>query len=242
MKMHLKSKKERRKRKKVVWFIIFFIIIIIFVDITKKLSYLLYNYATAATKQIVTIAINNATSNDVLKHLKDATMYNISKNKDDEIMAIDYDSFIINTFLRMVTNNIQSDLLAIENGSFSSLPRRYQTRKQNVSFSFPLGSIFSFPLIHELGPEIPVRLEFISAVMTNIKTTIKEYGINNALIEMSIHLQVETKIVLPFFAKNIVVENEIPVSYKIISGKIPSYYGESGITKNSGIFSIPLEN
>lgn len=242
MKMRLKSLKKVKRRKKIVWFFIFLVIIIVISDIFRKITNLLDNYAKFTTKQIVTIAINRAVDDEAFNKLKEMSMYNISKNSDGEILTIDYDSLLLNTFLNTVTNNLQSDLIAIENGNFSSLPLRYKTNIKNASFTFPLGSIFSFPLFSEFGPKIPVRLDFVSAVMTNIKTTVKEYGINNALIEMSIFLRVEANIVLPYFLSNVTVENEIPVSYQVITGKVPSYYGASGIVKNSDIFSIPLEN
>ena len=90
-----------------------------------------------------------------------------------------------------------------------------------------------------MGPKIPVRVEFVGSVLTNINTTIKEYGINNALIEMVIQIELKEKIILPILSKEILITNEVPVSYKIINGNIPNYYGE-GISNNSNIYSLPL--
>jgi len=210
------------------------------IDVSKQIYRLMWVYASAYTKQIVTVVINQAVDDEVLAKMEQLDLYRITKNKEDEILSVDYNSVAINTFLKWTTSNIQNRLLSLESGDLTVLPN--QKNRKNITFSFPLGSIFSFPLIHEFGPEISARLKLINAVMTNVKTTVKEYGINNALIEMHVFVHVEAQIVLPFFASNIVVENEIPISYKVMTGKVPSYFGTSGLEKNSNIFSIPLES
>ena len=69
---------------------------------------------------------------------------------------------------------------------------------------------------------------------------IKEYGINNCLVEIYILLEVNVKVLLPIISDDIVIKNEIPISYKIINGQIPSYYG-GNLSKNSNIYALPLE-
>ena len=57
---------------------------------------------------------------------------------------------------------------------------------------------------------------------------------------MFVSVEVTEKVILPVMTDTIKVKNEIPISYKIIKGKIPTYYGES-LNKNSSIYSLPME-
>ena len=82
-------------------------------------------------------------------------------------------------------------------------------------------------------------MEVIGSVLTNVNTKVTEYGINNCLIEMTVHIEVREKIILPVIAKTITVTNDLPVSYKVIRGTVPSYFGTS-LNKDSSIYSIPV--
>ncbi len=66
-------------------------------------------------------------------------------------------------------------------------------------------------------------------------TDIKEYGLNNSFIEMSVYVEAKEKIILPIISEDITVTNKIPLSYKIVNGKIPSFYGGYGIFGNSSL-------
>ena len=70
-------------------------------------------------------------------------------------------------------------------------------------------------------------------------TVIKPYGINNALIEVSIKIEIEQQILLPLVSRRIKVDTNIPVALKIIPGKVPDYYYQGGIVTKSEPFSLP---
>ena len=78
------------------------------------------------------------------------------------------------------------------------------------------------------------------SITTNIDTKLTNYGINNALVEISINISMEEQILLPYTVKTITVENSIPVVLKIIEGTVPKYYS-NGISGSSPTLSIPLE-
>ena len=137
---------------------------------------------------------------------------------------VDYDSYLVNLFLRDVSSNIKDALEREENAG--------------VAFYVPFGSIFKSPVLNDLGPDIPVRMELIGSVSSNVVTNVKEYGINNSLIEMYVHVVVKERVILPVLSKTIVVTNDVPISYKIIKGTVPSYYGDV-LKKESSIYSIP---
>ncbi len=80
----------------------------------------------------------------------------------------------------------------------------------------------------------------IGDALTDVKTKIKPYGINNALIDISIFVEIKVKVIIPFASKTSVVTNNIPVSIKAIQGEVPQFYNGSG---GSGVTpSVQLPN
>lgn len=86
-------------------------------------------------------------------------------------------------------------------------------------------------LLSNIGPKIPIKFSLIGDVTTNLKTDVKEYGINNALLNVSIEIIVNFRVSLPFTSDKITINNVFPISMKVIQGSIPSYY--SGGFENS---------
>ena len=223
MRMRLKSKRKIFIKKRIIIFTLLIIIGYLFYFSYSNISYYYLNYSIKTAKNIIDEAVDSSLTDDALSLIKEKDLYKITRNSSKEIEMIDYDSYLVNLFLRDVTNNISKTLTK---GKVS----------RESSFKVPVGSLFKSPILNDKGPKIPVRMELIGSVTTNVDTKITDYGINNCLLEMYIHVEVKEKIMLPTVSDVIKVTNDIPISYKIIKGKVPSYYG-SGITKSSNIFS-----
>lgn len=228
MRMQLKNKKKVFRSRVIVFFILFLILIYFFYKVTVNISYFYLNYSIREARQIIENAISSAVTDDILFDIKDKNLFNVTMNSSGEIEMIDYDSYLVNVFLRDVTDNIVDTL------------KKEEINSNRVSFYIPLGSITKNPIFNSRGPKIPVRMEVIGSVLSGVHTKVTEYGINNSLIEMVVRVEVSEKVILPMITDNITVVNEIPFSYKIIKGKIPTYYGD-GIGKFSSIYSAPLE-
>ena len=78
-------------------------------------------------------------------------------------------------------------------------------------------------------------MHIIGDVVSNLETNVKEYGINNALIEIGVSVSVNSLVNLPFVSKKITVSTVIPLSLKLIQGNIPSYYYSYGIKNNPNL-------
>ena len=239
--MRMNLKKEKNKRNKLLLIlgiitIIFIFSLVILNQALKTVSIFFAEYSTSEVEKISLVIINNSVTDEALTNLLELELYKITKNNKEEIEMIDYNPIVVNLFLREITNNIQRELIYFVN---SSKNLSINSNDQNINFYIPLGRIFSSPFLNQMGPKIPVQVEFIGNVQSYIKTNIKEYGINNSLIEISVVVEINAKIMLPLIVKDINLKKEIPISYKIIKGSIPNYYSsENG--KSSGIYSVPL--
>ena len=227
MRMYLKNKKNKKTiKKKYIFYIILFLILIILIILIKNFNYYYLNYGEEQSKKIVTQIITEAVDNNILKKIESNNLYNITKNKDEEIEMIDYNSYLINIILKDLNNNVTKNLSKIESD-------------KDASFYIPAGSISQNPIFNDKGPKIPVKIKLIGSVITKLNTKILDYGINNSLIKLDINIEAKIKIILPVSNKDILITNTIPVSYKLIKGKIPSYYSDN--LSGSDMYMFPVE-
>ena len=227
MRMYLKRYKKKSSIKITILILIITSISIYSMKILmKNINHYYLNYSENEASRIITNSILESINEEVLAQLKNKKLYTIIYNKDNEIEMIDYDSYLVNMFLRKITNNVTKYLSEEENKS------------NNTSFYIPAGSIFQNPILNNRGPKIPVRMELVGSVITGVSSKVTDYGINNSLIEVFIHIEVNERVILPVSAKNINISNDIPISYRIIKGKIPSYYSGSN---NNPMYMMPIE-
>jgi len=227
-------------KKKINIFILIIIIcliisIILLNIISKKALPVFENYAISEIKNTTTLIINKSVT-DKLKDFDD--MIKISKNSKDEIQMIDFDSKIVNNLLAAITKEVLVNLKKLELGE--SLDFDKIEYSKGMMYEIPLGRISDNIFINNLGPKIPLKINIVNNIVSDIKTEIKEYGINNALVQISVNIEVSERVVMPFLSKTININTNVPISLKLIQGTIPEYYG--GIfSRNSSILSIPTE-
>lgn len=223
------------------------ITIIVLKIISIRVSPILMNYAELETKKLSSIVINRAVNKQLANGMNIDEMFNIIKNDNGEIATIDFNPAIVNKVLNTTTNVVLINLKAIEEGNidFVELPDILisydkDKLKNGIIYEIPLGTITNSGFLSNLGPKIPIKLNIIGSVESNVKTNIKEYGINNALVEIYIRISVTEQINVPFISKRVTVTSDIPVALKVIQGSVPKYYGGT-LSKQSNIFSIPIE-
>ncbi len=176
-------------------------------------------------------------------------MFSTNQNKEGEIQTLDFNPTIVNSVLNATTNTVLLELKAIEQGSsdmldvYEGISANYNKEKlsRGIVFEIPLGAVTGNAFLSNLGPRIPVKLNLIGSVLSNLNTKISQYGINNALIEVSVKIDITEKVNLPLSSRNVTVTSNIPIAMKIIQGKIPAYYNASGINQNSPIFTLPIQ-
>ena len=177
------------------------ITIIVLKIISIRVSPILMNYAELETKKLSSIVINRAVNKQLANGMNIDEMFNIIKNDNGEIATIDFNPAIVNKVLNTTTNVVLINLKAIEEGNidFIELPdilisNDKDKLKNGIIYEIPLGTITNSGFLSNLGPKIPIKLNIIGSVESNVKTNIKEYGINNALVEIYIRISVTEQI------------------------------------------------
>lgn len=243
MRMMLKQRRTSKKYFSMVIIIIISIITLSFLFInyySKKAIPLLVSYAEAETKKLTILVINKAVTKQI-SNMNTEELFDVTYNKDGEIILIDFNSKNTSKILSTMTSLVELNLRAIEEGKIDMLELPDNSLEQydmnllekGIIFEIPLGIVTNSAFLHNLGPKIPVKLSLIGDVSTGFSTKIEEYGINNALLKVTIDIEVDTQIILPITSNKITIDCSIPIAIKVIQGKIPNYYLNGFTTKSN---------
>lgn len=243
MRIHLKRRskfskfrlKKRKSKKEIIIIILALIVItviVVFMYINKKITPLLMIYAEKKSRTVATSIITQAISNDLLKEIDKNKIFVETKDKDGNVISTDFNSVVINKLLNEVSSYVEIYLEELETGNIDKLKLsrnikdKYglKNRKNGVVYEIPSGVVTNNALLSNLGPKVPVRLNLNGDVITNIKTNVTNYGINNALIKVSVSVKVYMQVIIPFKSKEIVVESDIPIVMRLVKGEVPNYY------------------
>lgn len=228
------NKHKISKKDKIILIIVLIVISVIFCInlIGKKITPILMTYAEKKAKSIATIMITEAVNNNVFKDMSKDDLFIETKDNDGNIVSTDFNPVVVNTVLNKITIYVQNYLEQLESGGIEELELSstilssydLEKLKKGIIYEIPSGIVFNNSLVSNLGPKIPVKINLNGDVITDIKTEVESYGINNALIKVSVNIKVYMQVIIPFKTKEIVVEADIPVVMKLVEGTVPSYY------------------
>lgn len=251
-KIHLKSKNKRKISKKKIFILtIIGVALCVFTMlriINKRFTPILLETAELEINKYSTIVINKAIAQVLEDKINTDEIFDTIINSSGEIQTIDFNPIIVNQVLNVATSVVQNNLKLLEEGNLDTIgiydidlpENRINDIKKGIIAKIPMGALTKSSILSNLGPSIPIRLHYIGDVTSNITTKITQYGINNALVEVGVKLQMTAQIILPFTTNKMSLECNIPLAIKMIQGKVPNYYG-SGLVKDSSLYSIPLE-
>lgn len=253
--VHLKKKilsLNKFKKKNIILIILILLIISVMITLkfisTKMTPVLLENAELEVNKFSVIIA-NKAISQILEDKINTNNIFETVKSDNGTIQTIDFNPVVVNQALTLATTVVQNNLKLLEEGDLDSigvydmdLPEdRIKDLEKGIILKMPMGVVTNNSLLSNLGPKIPIRLHYIGDVTGNITTKITQYGINNAMVEVGIHLEIIAQIILPFTTSRKTIECNIPLTIKMIQGVVPNYYGGS-IIKDSSLYSLPIED
>ena len=217
-----------KKHKFSIVIIVFILIITIAIIIVKvlsdKIAPLVMDYSISEMKRVTSIIINRSINSDLLNKIDMNNLFIINKGEDG-LMTISLDSVIVNKITDDISDACEDNLRLMEDGKYGELKEKFNIGEEY--FFVPSGIISKNTLLNSIGPKIPINLKMIGNVTSGLKTEVKEYGINNSLITISVEITVEMMVILPFSSDYVSITNLVPISIKLIQGKVPQVYGGS---------------
>ena len=162
----------------------------------------------------------------------------INKNKEGEILYVSYDMDQAYFALEVVTQELETSISELENGTSNINSRNIVSGKKGIALKMPLFINSKSMFLSNLGPNIYIPINFVGSVLTNIKTKITDYGINNALVERYVTIVLETNLISPVVDEMSKINYDVLVASTVINGRVPSVYGGI-IESKSGSLSVP---
>lgn len=183
---------------------------------SKRISPKIISLATIESdKRFYNVA--NTIINKEVKNINPQEFLFFTKNKNNEILLTEYNLKKVYTFLEKVNKYLKMD--------------------DEYVFFLESGMLSKNFLMNFIGFKIPIVSKIANNMFANVKTKITNYGINNALVELYIVIDVNQMIISPFSKINNNKKYEILIATYFINGKVPNFYGNDYVVY-SNIFDI----
>lgn len=185
-------------------------------------------------------------NNGVRKYMANYDMgdiLQIVRKENGNISLVRYDTKKLNQFTIELTSLLTKDLDLLVKGNFEELDldigrissNSYLKVDEGILFMISLGSATGNSLLANIGPKIPLNLSVIGNVQTDVHSKVTNYGLNNAMIEIFVDVQMQMVIQMPFLSKKVKIKKSIPLTMEMVQGEIPNYYLDRESKDNSSI-------
>ena len=210
-------------RKKMFFFIscLVFCSFILLLHFNDKLVPIVISYGKYECENIMIQLTNNVVKENLNQNIREKII-----KYDEDTMVIDLNSEVLSSISINTINKLQKRISDIQNGDYDYLSKIGVTSSnislnEGIVYEVPVSRILNNPFMVNLGSKVPVRYQLIGKINGSIDSRIKEYGINNALLEITLIVQVKTKIISPLLSEEENLNISVPLIYKIIQGRVP---------------------
>lgn len=224
----------------VVIVLIFFLTFIIFKFYSQKLTPKIVEVAESRIKRFTESFLSNNIGYDILSGDVIDDILVIYLNDDNEILYVDYNLEQAYLALNTVTEELNELLVDLENGQISNnTDNSIENTKYGLVLKVPMFIASDSALLANLGPNVYLKVNFVGSLLTNIRSQIVDYGMNNALVELYVTIKITEELLSPVTKNTIEIEYDVLIASKVINGRVPTFYGGK-IVEESGILSIPI--
>lgn len=232
---YYKNRRRCNINKKRLNKLLFFVFLVLFLTIlnicyiNKKIKNVVKTY--------VDVEVERLTNNIVSTQLHEVILENdkinliVDRNSDGTVEKISYDTYQLNNIKNIVTKKISNYLIKLNDGKVDDyfIPERirksrFKKYKNGIICDISIDSIYNSILFANVGPTIPMKIVFNEQLNSDIDIDIKEYGINNMMVEVYLVVTIKEQIIMPLTSKRKEIIIREPLSIDIIQGKIPDYY------------------
>ena len=217
----VKIKIKKMKNILLTFILIFFLCIFLYFSYLNSINPKLMTISSDYMKRNIYNEINNITS-IIMNNNDYNNVLNIYQNKDGEILYASYNINKCYEVLNNISNILNKKLIVNE-----------------VNLKEPFFIYSNYALLASKGPKINIKIRYLNISLSNLYTKITNYGMNNALVEVYVTININGRIITPVNYNDEVVKYDMLISSVIINGRVPSFYGGS-ITTMSNYFDIPI--
>lgn len=221
---------NKNVKRKLMFFIlnVFLCTSLILEYMNKNLLHFFVEYGKYQCENIITRVLNIAIDEYVNEEINEKT---VVYNKVGEMTNIALNVDVLNSLALNIVNRSQRVIYDLENGMLNVEiydkiidGSNLKLLNKGISYEVPVSMILGNSLIGSLGVSIPVRYKVIGKIRGEVISSIKEYGINNALLEVGLKINAKSKILIPMITNEENISITVPLVVKVIQGKVPDYY------------------
>jgi sporulation protein YunB len=257
------SKRYRRKNMSIkhtlfVSLIIFILCISLAVwTVNEKMKPAVMSIALTQTEQIANYALNYGIGENALSNVNEKNdpneLPNIDSSKlfvthytdEKKISSFEVNTAEVNRLKGIISNRIlwflraaEKGRISLTNGHADDLVYSKHHEGDALIADIPMGQILNNALLSNYGPRVPVEMDVVSNVESDIRVSSKNVGINNPLFLVYMDVKVKVDVIVPFEIKTKTIVQHITIGGKGISPGVPYYYSSNG----SGISTaVPIE-
>lgn len=202
------GKTSRKKRWLIALLVAVLFVVQSLIFIERNMKPPLVSLAKVRIRQLATESINSAITNRISQETDFSKLIDWKTDKNGKTTG-----FMLNyaEHLRITSDTTKTVQSLLDN--MKEFPEH-----------IPLGQAMGSALLASFGPNIPVKFKPAGSVKVDLNTRYQNAGINMILVEAFIRISVEVNVIIPFDSEPELVETELPVSYSLVVGDVPTYY------------------
>ncbi|GIO25138.1 sporulation protein YunB [Oceanobacillus sp. J11TS1] len=234
-------------------FILFFAAVgFSFYLINVKIEPIIIDIAKRKADEFATRAINSAVF--YVEEYGFDDILNITYDNEGNLVTYNRDPAVISEINRVATDRVEEYFAHVNRGEQLEFehnlhePYDYEGGAEGRAqvdptlIEIPLGQITGNSVLANLGPKIPINMEVVGAVRTNVVEEKEPFGINGAWVSLYINVEADVQIVVPFTSEVRTVHTELYLDGGAIMGKVPDFYGGDGNGPNIAVPKDDLQN
>lgn len=183
------------------------------------------SYLISRVKRENKLLLKDAFSYLVREDVSIDSLLKVNKNSRDEIVDVAFDIKGATKILSLITGYINSNL---ESENFFG-----------YRLDVPIGIVSGNPILMNLGPRFPIKVEIEDVAVGNVRTKIREFGINNALLEIYLEVSIDFQTIYPFATIEDKSSYEALIASSVIEGAVPDIFS-GAINSKSEAINLPL--
>lgn len=192
----------------------------------KQLLSNVLKYGEYQCENITTKLINYV----VDKNISNALKYEMVVYTENEIVSIDFNTSVLNSLSSKAIKQLQIYYDQLRCMQLDENVMNELNLANSNLYQIPSSLVFKNPFIGAITPNIPIRYALMSELTSEIVSNLREYGINNALLEIKLDVKVNIMVDIPVLSKEKEIIVSVPLIIKLIQGDIPdSFFGQNVI-------------
>lgn len=203
--------------------------------IDKKVTPVLLDIATVKLDEFGTRAINQA-----VRFAEDydfSDVLNITTDDEGNVVTYGWNPAVVSEINRVATDRVEEFFQRVNRGDpityDYSLHEPYEygegagdrAEQDPTLVEIPLGQVTGNTVLANLGPKIPINLELVGNVRTNIIRDEEPFGLNGSWVSLYVNVEADVQIIIPFTTEVKTINTEIYIDGGAIFGDVPEFYG-----------------